>query len=101
MEVRDIILFPVWIIPFPVLGIDFETHGTNKKDFVKEVFYLRPRSGSNNSISCLIIPFPVLKTNFEPLGSNKKMFVKEIFEQRPVTWSNNSIYCFDHSISCF
>ena len=30
--------FAVWIIPFPVLKINFETLGTNKKHFVKEVF---------------------------------------------------------------
>ena len=33
----EIILFPVWKIPFPVLKINFETLGTNEKHFVKAV----------------------------------------------------------------
>ena len=38
MEVGEIIPFPVWIISFPVLKIDFEPLGSNVKHFVKEVF---------------------------------------------------------------
>ena len=34
----EIIPFPVWIIPFPVLKINFETIGSIEKCFVKEVF---------------------------------------------------------------
>ena len=34
----EIISFPVWIIPFPVLKIDFELFGSNEEHFVKEVF---------------------------------------------------------------
>ena len=33
----EIIPFPVWIVPFPVLKINFENFGTNKKYVVKEV----------------------------------------------------------------
>ena len=33
----EIIPFPVWIILFPVLKIDFEPLGTNEEHFVKEV----------------------------------------------------------------
>ena len=49
----EIIPFPVWIIPFPVLKINFEPLGTNERHFVKEVFYQRPGSGRNDSVSCL------------------------------------------------
>ena len=45
--------FPVWIIPFPVLRIDFEPFGLNEKYFVKGVFDKSPVSKINNSISCL------------------------------------------------
>ena len=38
LEVVEIITFPVWIIPFPVLKISFELLGSNEKYFVKEVF---------------------------------------------------------------
>ena len=31
LEVRKIISFSVWIIPFPVLKINFQLHGINKK----------------------------------------------------------------------
>ena len=34
----EIIPFPVWIIPLPVLKINFEPLGSNDKCFVKEVF---------------------------------------------------------------
>ena len=53
LEVGEIIPFPVWTIPFPVLKINFEFFGTYKKHFGKEFFYQRPRSGRNNFISCL------------------------------------------------
>ena len=32
--------FPVWIIQFPVLKINFEFLGNNEEYFVKEVFFL-------------------------------------------------------------
>ena len=34
----EIIPFPVWIFPFPVLEINFETLGTYEKHYIKEVF---------------------------------------------------------------
>ena len=34
----EVIPFPVWIIPFPALKINFETLGSNEKSFSKEVF---------------------------------------------------------------
>ena len=34
----EIIPFPVWIIQFPVLKINFEPLRSNEKYFVKEVF---------------------------------------------------------------
>ena len=34
----ELIPIPVQKIPFPVLKINLELHGTNEKDFVKEVF---------------------------------------------------------------
>ena len=37
----EIIPVPVWIIPFPVLKINFELLGKNKNHFVKEVFHQR------------------------------------------------------------
>ena len=48
----EMIPFPVWIIQFPVLKINFEPHGKNEGHFVKEVFYQRPGSLKNNSIFC-------------------------------------------------
>jgi len=36
--VGEIIPFPVWIILFPALKINFETLEINDKHFVKEVF---------------------------------------------------------------
>ena len=68
----EIIQFPVGIIPFPVLKLNFEPLGSNDKHFVKEVFYQRPGSVRNDSIS-------VLKINFEILGTYEKHFVKEAF----------------------
>ena len=38
MEVGEIIPFPVWVIQFPILTINFEPLGTNGRHFVKEVF---------------------------------------------------------------
>ena len=38
MEVGEKIPYPVLIIPFSVLKINFETLGTKEKDFIKEVF---------------------------------------------------------------
>ena len=38
-EVGEIILYPVWVIPFPVFKIGFEPLGKHKKHFVnKNVF---------------------------------------------------------------
>ena len=52
LEVGEIILFPVWMIPFPVLKTNFEPFGSNKKHFVKKFLDQRLGSGRNNSISC-------------------------------------------------
>ena len=49
----EIIPFPVWIILFSVLKINFETLGTNEKHFIKEVFLIRDLEVGE------IIPFPV------------------------------------------
>ena len=38
LEVGEIILFPVWINPFPVLKISLELLGANEKQYAKEVF---------------------------------------------------------------
>ena len=38
LEVREIIPFPVLIIPFPVSKIDFKPLGSNENYSVKEVF---------------------------------------------------------------
>ena len=35
LEVGEIIPIPLWIIPFPVLKINFEPLGSNEKHFVK------------------------------------------------------------------
>ena len=45
----EMIPFPVWIIPFPVLNISFEPLGSNEK---KKVFDQSLKVGE-------IIPFPV------------------------------------------
>ena len=39
LKVREIIPFPVWIIQFPVLKIDFQSLWSNKKHLLKEVFW--------------------------------------------------------------
>ena len=76
----EIILFPVWVIPFPVLKINFENFGTNKKYVVKEVFFIRGLEvGEIILFPVRIIPFPVLKINFEPLGTQERHLVKEVF----------------------
>ena len=67
-----IIPFPVWIILFPVLKINFEFLGRYGEDVVKD-FLIRGLEVSE------IIPFPVLKINFKLLGINEKHFVKEVF----------------------
>ena len=46
----EIIPFPVWVIPFPVLKIIFEPLGTNEKPFVKEVFWSWAGSRKNKFI---------------------------------------------------
>ena len=38
LEVREIIPFPVWMIPFPVSKIYFKLLGSKEKHSVKEVF---------------------------------------------------------------
>ena len=70
----EIILYPVWTIPFsvlkipgPVLKINFEFFGTYKNSFVKEIILTRPGSGK-------IIPFPVLKTILKSLEQIKNIW---------------------------
>jgi len=38
LEVRGMIPFPVWIIPFPVSKVNFKPLGLNEKHSVKEIF---------------------------------------------------------------
>jgi len=60
------------IIPFPVLKINFENIGTNKKYVVKEVFFIRslevgeiiPFPVWRIPFPDWIIPFPILEINF-------------------------------------
>ena len=59
----EIIPFPVWIIPIPVLKIYFE--GLKVGEIIPFPVW--------------IIPFPVLKIEFELLGSNENFSVKEVF----------------------
>ena len=40
----EIIPFPIWIVPFAVLKINFGVLGENEKHFEKEVFDQRPGS---------------------------------------------------------
>ena len=37
----EIIPFPVWMIPFPLLKINFEAGRTNEKHLVKDFFFIR------------------------------------------------------------
>ena len=57
----------VYIIPFPVLKIDFALPGLNEKHFVKEYFDMRPVWKKL---------FPVFKINFKLPGLNDKHFIK-------------------------
>ena len=41
LEVGHIISFPVWIIPFPVLKINYEILGENERHFGKVSFLIR------------------------------------------------------------
>ena len=72
----EIIPFPVWMIQFPVLKINFEPFGSYEKHFVKDFFDQRFEVGKIIPFPVRIRPFPVLKINFEPPGSNEKHFVK-------------------------
>ena len=63
-EVGEIIKFPVWIIPFPVLKINFELLGMNEKHFVKEVFWSQAWNRINNSISFLENSISCLENQF-------------------------------------
>ena len=40
LELGEMIPYPVWIIQFSVLNINFELLGENEKHFVKEIFRL-------------------------------------------------------------
>ena len=62
----EIIQFPIWINPFPVLKINFKLLGENEKHFVKEVFFLYQRPGRrrNNSISFLDKSISYFKNQF-------------------------------------
>ena len=62
MEVAEIIQFPVWMIPFPVLKINFEVLGRYGKDVVKEVFDRGLEVGEIIPFPVWMIPFPVWKS---------------------------------------
>ena len=82
-----IIPFPVWIIPFTVLKINFELLGSIKKHSVKQGFFIRDLEvGEIIPFPVWIIPFPVLKINFENFGTNKKYVVKEDFSAEALKW---------------
>ena len=69
----DKIPFPVWMIPFLVLKINFETLGTNEKHLVKDILSSEAWKGCKISqFPVWTIPFPVSKINVEPLGANEK-----------------------------
>ena len=70
----EIIPFPVWIIPFPVLKMHFILLGKKCETSCKRSFLIEgPELGE-------IIPFPVwmipLPFNYELLGENERHFVK-------------------------
>ena len=76
----EIIPFSVWIILFPVLKINFQPLGSNKKHLKKRSFFIRGLDVREMiSFPVWMIPFPVLKIDFDPLGSNVKHFVKGVF----------------------
>ena len=47
----EIIPFPVWIIPFPVLKINLELIGENEKCFTKKFFHQWSASGTKSENS--------------------------------------------------
>ena len=83
----EIILFPVWIIPFPVLKIEFKLLGSNEIFFCKRIFFIGGLEvGEIIPFPVWIIPFPVLKIKFETLGTNEKHCVKEVFRSEAGKW---------------
>ena len=64
MEGREILSFPVWIIPFPVCKTG--------KYFIKEVFKSEIWKSEK-------YPFPVCNIGFGLVSKNGKYFAKEVF----------------------
>ena len=89
-EMGEIILSPVWMIPFSVLNINFELHYLIKAFIIRGMECLEEGEIFRFLFGC---PFPVLKIDFELLGK-----LKRVFDMQPVIRKNNSCSC---SISCF
>ena len=102
MEVGEIIPFCVWIIPFPVLEINFEPLGLKEKHCVKEVFWSKAWKWEKY-FHFLFGSFHFLFWKFimDSLDQMRNILEKSYFDQRPGSWRNNSISCLDNSISCF
>ena len=71
-----IIQYPAWIIPFPVLKINFEVIDTNVNCLVKDFSYQRPGNGRNNKISCLDNTISCFENHFQLL------FLSEVWKFR-------------------
>ena len=74
LERGEIILFPVWIIPFPIYKTGFRFLVENGNYFVHgwEI-------GATVQFPVWIILFPVCKIGFGLLSKNCKCFAKEVF----------------------
>ena len=64
LEIRKIIPFHVWVIPFPCSKINFKPLGSNEKYSEKQVFIRGQEVGEIIPFPVWIVPFPVSKTNF-------------------------------------
>ena len=74
----EIILFPVWVFPFPVLKINLNPLDQMRNIF-KRIFFIRGLEvGEIIPFPVWIIPFPVLKISFEGHGTNEEHFVEEV-----------------------
>ena len=65
--VGEIISFPVWIILFPVLKINFKLLAKNMKHLVKDFFWLEAWKWKSIPFPVWIISFSVLKINLKSL----------------------------------
>ena len=70
-EMGEIILSPVWMIPFSVLNINFELHYLIKGFIIRGMECLEEGEIFRFLLGC---PFPVLKIDFELLGKLKRVF---------------------------